>query len=70
MLDRNARDVGPRDHSDYGEAFESLDIDAVKADVEGVMTTSPERSVSAPPRPCSGQSSEAQGRGFRLGPLR
>ncbi|WP_255196954.1 catalase/peroxidase HPI [Halorarius litoreus] len=41
ILDQNARDVGPMDESfDYAEAFESLDLDAVKADIEEVMTTS------------------------------
>jgi catalase-peroxidase len=42
-LDQNARDVGPMDESfDYAEAFESLDLDAVKADIEAVMTDSKE----------------------------
>ncbi|WP_372910692.1 catalase/peroxidase HPI [Salinigranum sp.] len=42
-LDQNARDVGPMDESfDYAEAFESLDLDAVKADIEEVMTDSKE----------------------------
>ncbi|GKZ15657.1 catalase/peroxidase HPI [Haladaptatus sp. T7] len=41
LLDQNARDVGPMDEEfDYAEAFESLDLDAVKADIEEVMTTS------------------------------
>jgi len=41
MLDRNARDLDPMDEGfDYAEAFESLDLDAVKADIEEVMTTS------------------------------
>ena len=41
ILDQNARDVSPMDEDfDYGEAFESLDFDAVKADIEDVMTTS------------------------------
>jgi catalase-peroxidase len=41
ILDQNARDVGPMDEEfDYGEAFESLDLDAVKADIEEVMTDS------------------------------
>ncbi|WP_232686435.1 catalase/peroxidase HPI [Halobacterium zhouii] len=43
ILDRNARDVDPMDEEfDYAEAFESLDLDAVKADIEDVMTTSQE----------------------------
>ncbi|MFB6182974.1 MAG: catalase/peroxidase HPI [Haloarculaceae archaeon] len=41
LLDQNARDVGPMDEDfDYAEAFESLDFDAVKSDIEDVMTTS------------------------------
>jgi len=41
LLDQNAVDVGPMDADfDYAEAFESLDLDAVKADIEDVMTTS------------------------------
>ncbi|WP_231184412.1 catalase/peroxidase HPI [Haladaptatus sp. DYF46] len=41
LLDENARDVGPLDEEfDYAEAFESLDLDEVKADIEDVMTTS------------------------------
>ncbi|MFB6207472.1 MAG: catalase/peroxidase HPI [Haloglomus sp.] len=40
-LDQNARDAGPMDEDfDYAEAFESLDLEAVKADIEEVMTTS------------------------------
>ena len=40
-LDQNARDVGPMDEEfDYAEEFESLDLDAVKADIEEVLTTS------------------------------
>ncbi|QSG01954.1 catalase/peroxidase HPI [Natranaeroarchaeum sulfidigenes] len=40
-LDQNARDVGPMDEEfDYAEEFESLDLDAVKADIEDVLTTS------------------------------
>ncbi|WP_276259949.1 catalase/peroxidase HPI [Haloglomus litoreum] len=40
-LDQNARGAGPVDEEfDYAEAFESLDLDAVKADIEEVMTTS------------------------------
>ncbi|WP_435196735.1 catalase/peroxidase HPI [Natronomonas sp. EA1] len=41
ILDQNASNVGPYDDDfDYAEAFESLDLDAVKADIEEVMTTS------------------------------
>ncbi|MFB6070777.1 MAG: catalase/peroxidase HPI [Halanaeroarchaeum sp.] len=41
ILDQNARPGDPMDEDfDYAEAFESLDLDAVKADVEEVMTTS------------------------------
>ncbi|MFB6133937.1 MAG: catalase/peroxidase HPI [Halanaeroarchaeum sp.] len=41
ILDQNAQDVDPLDEDfDYGEAFESLDLDAVKADIEEVLTTS------------------------------
>ena len=41
ILDRNARPANPMDEDfDYAEAFESLDLDEVKADVEDVMTTS------------------------------
>ncbi|WP_254823909.1 catalase/peroxidase HPI [Haloglomus halophilum] len=41
ILDQNARPVDPRgEEFDYAEAFESLDFDAVKADIEDVMTTS------------------------------
>ncbi|WP_435345805.1 catalase/peroxidase HPI [Haloarchaeobius sp. HRN-SO-5] len=41
LLDQNARQVDPMgEEFDYAEAFESLDLDAVKADVEDVMTTS------------------------------
>jgi catalase-peroxidase len=41
LLDENGRDVGPLDEEfDYAEAFESLDLDEVKADIEDVMTTS------------------------------
>jgi catalase-peroxidase len=40
-LDQNARDVGPYGEDfDYGEAFESLDLDEVKADIEDALTTS------------------------------
>ncbi|MDZ7688321.1 MAG: catalase/peroxidase HPI [Halobacteriales archaeon] len=41
ILDRNACDVSPMDDDfDYAEEFENLDLDAVKADIEDVMTTS------------------------------
>ena len=41
ILDQNACDVGPMDDDfDYAEAFEQLDLDAVKADIEDVLTTS------------------------------
>jgi catalase-peroxidase len=41
ILDQNARDVGPMGEDfDYAEAFESLDLDEVKADIEEVMTDS------------------------------
>ncbi|EMA67621.1 catalase/hydroperoxidase HPI(I) [Halorubrum aidingense JCM 13560] len=41
VLDQNARDVGPyEDDFDYAEAFQSLDLDEVKADIEELMTTS------------------------------
>ncbi|MCL9813009.1 catalase/peroxidase HPI [Natranaeroarchaeum aerophilus] len=40
-LDQNAREVGPTgEEFDYAEEFESLDLDAVKADIEDVLTTS------------------------------
>ncbi|WP_435360712.1 catalase/peroxidase HPI [Haloarchaeobius sp. DFWS5] len=43
ILDQNARDVGPMgEEFDYGEAFESLDLDAVKSDIEAVLTDSKE----------------------------
>jgi catalase-peroxidase len=43
ILDQNARSVDPMDEEfDYAESFESLDLDAVKADIEEVMTTSQE----------------------------
>jgi catalase-peroxidase len=42
ILDQNARDSDPRDDFDYAEAFESLDLDAVKSDLEEVMTESKE----------------------------
>jgi len=41
ILDQNARDIDPKGAAfDYAEAFESLDLDAVKDDIEDVMTTS------------------------------
>jgi len=41
ILDQNARDVGPYDEEfDYGEAFESLDLDEVKSDIEDALTDS------------------------------
>jgi catalase-peroxidase len=41
ILDQNARDAGPMDEDfDYAEEFQKLDFDAVKADIEEVMTTS------------------------------
>ncbi|MFT4963662.1 MAG: catalase-peroxidase [Halobacteriales archaeon] len=41
ILDQNARDVGPMDGDfDYAEEFQKLDLEAVKADIEAVMTTS------------------------------
>jgi catalase-peroxidase len=44
ILDQNARDVGPMDEDfEYAEAFQELDLEAVKADIEDVMTTSPNR---------------------------
>jgi catalase-peroxidase len=43
ILDQNARPVDPMGAEfDYAEAFETLDFDAVKADIEEVMTTSQE----------------------------
>ncbi len=42
-LDQNAREVDPMGAEfDYAEEFESLDLDAVKADIEEVLTTSQE----------------------------
>jgi len=38
ILDQNGRDSDPMDDFDYGEAFESLDLDEVKADIEEVIT--------------------------------
>jgi len=41
LLDQNARQVDPMGADfDYAEAFQSLDLDAVKEDIEDVMTTS------------------------------
>jgi catalase-peroxidase len=41
VLDGNARRTDPMgEEFDYGEAFEELDLEAVKADIEEVMTTS------------------------------
>jgi catalase-peroxidase len=43
ILDQNARQSDPMgEEFDYAEAFESLDLEAVKEDVEDVMTTSQE----------------------------
>jgi len=43
LLDQNARDIGPYGEDfDYGEEFEKLDLDEVKADIEEVLTTSQE----------------------------
>jgi len=43
ILDQNARQAGPMGGAfDYAEAFESLDLEAVKSDIEDVMTTSQE----------------------------
>ncbi len=40
-LDQNARDFGPYDEDfDYASAFETLDFDEVKSDIEAVLTTS------------------------------
>ena len=42
-LDQNARDAGPYGADfNYAEAFESLDFDEVKSDIEDVLTTSQE----------------------------
>ncbi len=40
LLDQNARDAGPTDEFDYAAAFQKLDLDAVKADLEELMTES------------------------------
>jgi len=41
ILDQNAEQVDPRgEEFDYAEAFESLDFEAVKEDIEEVLTTS------------------------------
>jgi len=41
ILDQNARDSGPYgDDFDYAEAFQELDLDEVKSDIEEVITTS------------------------------
>ncbi|MFQ3320292.1 MAG: catalase-peroxidase [Natronomonas sp.] len=43
ILDQNARGADPMDEEfDYAEAFQSLDLEAVKEDIEEVMTTSQE----------------------------
>jgi len=43
ILDQNARQIDPMgEEFDYAEEFETLDLDAVKADIEDVMTTSQE----------------------------
>ncbi|AWB27002.1 catalase/peroxidase HPI [Halococcoides cellulosivorans] len=40
-LDQNAREAGPYgENFDYGDAFEDLDLEAVKADLKDLMTTS------------------------------
>ncbi len=42
-LDQNARDSGPYEEDfNYAEAFETLDFDELKADIEEVLTTSQE----------------------------
>jgi catalase-peroxidase len=43
ILDQNARRIDPMgEEFDYAEEFQKLDLDAVKADIEEVMTTSQE----------------------------
>ncbi|MFA9415509.1 catalase/peroxidase HPI [Natrinema sp. HArc-T2] len=43
ILDQNAQQVDPRgEEFDYAEEFEKLDFEAVKADIEDVLTTSQE----------------------------
>jgi len=43
ILDQNAQDAGPWNGDfDYAEAFQQLDYEALKADIEEVMTTSKE----------------------------
>ena len=43
ILDQNAQNTGPMDEEfDYAEAFQSLDFEEVKADIEDLMTTSQE----------------------------
>ncbi|RZV08112.1 catalase-peroxidase [Natrinema hispanicum] len=43
ILDQNAQDLEPYgEEFDYGEEFEKLDFEAVKEDIEAVMTTSQE----------------------------
>src|SRR6056297_3307767 len=43
LLDRNSADIGPYGAEfDYAEAFEELDLEAVKSDLEDVMTASKE----------------------------
>jgi catalase-peroxidase len=41
ILDQNARDVGPyEDDFDYAEAFQELDLEAVKDDIDDILTDS------------------------------
>jgi catalase-peroxidase len=41
LLDQNAQDAGPWNEGfDYADAFRQIDYDALKADIEAVMTTS------------------------------
>lgn len=43
ILDQNARQIDPAgEEFDYGEEFETLDLDEVKSDIEDVLTTSQE----------------------------